>query len=370
MEQNKFEGDVCGSEKNLQVIEEGGIKKVIINGRLYMSWGKGDELSQRLAVVQIYESKMFTQEEIADCFKIHVNSVCNYVQSFKTEGARGLINRKRGPKCSWKIGARLRSKILAIALLEGEAECRNIQKRLETWNECIGIESIRQVLIENGIIDDKTGRLSEWPKPNNFFDNQNTRQLNFSFDIDSEGEKGFEGSDLNKIEEEAVSEIEADDNINFSSEERPAQRYYSAAQRMYLSQLERGEYNTYAGGLLFLPLLVRYSYLPTIKEIIKLESYEGYTLEELCLSLFYFDIYEFRSMEDYKRAYLEEFGILIGRSSGPSLFTLRRFLHKIKKYRVSEKLINEFSYIYLKEGIARWGGAVYRRTFFTILGYL
>lgn len=60
-------------------------------------------------------------------------------------------------------------------------------------------------------------------------------------------------------------------------------------------------------------------------------------------------------MEDFKRVYPEEFGNLIGRSYSPSLYTLRRFLHKVRKLDKSEKLIDEFASTYLKSGIAKWG---------------
>ncbi len=53
--------------------------------------------------------------------------------------------------------------------------------------------------------------------------------------------------------------------------------------------------------------------------------------------------------------YPEEFGTLIGRSYSPSRFTLRRFLHKVRKLKKSEALVDEFAYEYLKSGAARWG---------------
>ncbi|MCP4269434.1 MAG: hypothetical protein GY777_28335, partial [Candidatus Brocadiaceae bacterium] len=69
----------------------------------------------------------------------------------------------------------------------------------------------------------------------------------------------------------------------------------------------------------------------------------------------YFDVFGFRSLEDFKRVYLEEFGLLIGRSFSPSLFTLRRFLHRVRELDQGEKLIDEFALMYLKLGIANWG---------------
>jgi hypothetical protein len=134
-----------------------------------------------------------------------------------------------------------------------------------------------------------------------------------------------------------------------------ALRYYSRAQRRYLGQLEQGYYNAYAGGLLFSPLMEQYLFTPTLKRVIDIATYEGYSFEELCTTLFYLDVFGFRSLEDFKRVYPEEFGLLIGRSTSPSLFTLRRFLHKVRQLNKSEELIDEFALMYLKSGIAKWG---------------
>jgi hypothetical protein len=60
-------------------------------------------------------------------------------------------------------------------------------------------------------------------------------------------------------------------------------------------------------------------------------------------------------MEDFKRAYREEFGVLVGRSQSPSLFTLRRFLHKVRKLGQGEALIDAFGVGYLRSGLAAWG---------------
>src|SRR5437660_1527407 len=77
---------------------------------------------------------------------------------------------------------------------------------------------------------------------------------------------------------------------------------YSPAQRVYLDGLEQGAYNAYAGGLLFAPLLARYDFLPALSRVITMATHEGYSLEELGLTLFHLDVFGFRSMEDFKRA--------------------------------------------------------------------
>ncbi len=107
--------------------------------------------------------------------------------------------------------------------------------------------------------------------------------------------------------------------------------------------------------LLFAPLLARYHFLPTLRGVITMATHEGYSLEELGLALFYLDVFGFRSMEDFKRAYREEFGVLVGRALSPSLFTLRRFLHKVRELGRGEALIDEFAVAYLRSGLAAWG---------------
>ena len=124
---------------------------------------------------------------------------------------------------------------------------------------------------------------------------------------------------------------------------------------MYLGQWERGDYNAYAGGLLFSPLLRKYEYLQSTRSVYNVESFEGYSLDEFSLTLFHYDLFGLRSMEDFKRVYAEEFGVLLGRMQSPSIFTLRRFLHKIRAFEKSEELIDVFGRTYLKHGFAKWG---------------
>jgi len=67
------------------------------------------------------------------------------------------------------------------------------------------------------------------------------------------------------------------------------------------------------------------------------------------------DVFGFRSLEDFKRAYPEEFGVLVGRAQSPSLFTLRRFLHKVRKLGKGEAWIDELAVSCLQSGLATWG---------------
>jgi len=331
--------------KKIQVIETKTTKKTFVRGHLYMSWESQDQSAQRVAITQLYECGIATQEELAEAFGISIKSVYNYITSFATGGIQDLIEHNSGPKQRWKLLPEVRAKILVTVLKEGIREYAAVRKRLKNWNVDISIESIRQVLLESGLVREST---NTWQgEQGNLFETEND---NGQLKID------FWNSESNVKEKYWPRHNKEDDASFYSGPVRKDRSFYSPAQRGYLDQLEQGVYSTYAGGLLFTPLLKQYNFLKTIKQVIDIEKYEGYSLDELCLSLFYFDLFKiFESMENFKTAYPEEFGILTGRVSSPSTFTLRRFLHKVRESGKSEMLIDEFAKEYLKKGLANWG---------------
>ncbi len=116
-------------EKSLQVVEGDGRTSVLVKGQLYMSWRSGDEGCLRLAMAQLYECGLGREEDLAEAFGRHVNSVQKYLKDFADEGIRGLMSERRGPKGRWKLTAQLRGKILLIVLREGIWPLEAIQQR-------------------------------------------------------------------------------------------------------------------------------------------------------------------------------------------------------------------------------------------------
>ena len=356
MDQVSFPG--WQPEKSIRVVAGQQTTRVLVKGQPYMSWHSEDEGCLRLAIVQLYHCGLGSEEELAVAFGRHVNSVRNYLAAFADEGMRGLVPERSGPKGPWKITAAVRAKILLIVFREGIRELEAIQQRLaEGWHEVVSVSSIELVLEENGLGESREGGGEGGGVQGELFGLENPRQLVLNL-----------GANTNGAEEPVVgrSARETQDGMGQGSvpggeprgQESGAgsRRNYSSAQRVYLDQLEQGAYNAYAGGLLFAPLLARYHLLPTLRGVITMATHEGYSLEELGLALFYLDVFGFRSMEDFKRAYREEFGVLVGRALSPSLFTLRRFLHKVRELGRGEALIDEFAVAYLRSGLAAWGG--------------
>jgi transposase len=345
-------------EKSIQVIEGNGRTRVLVKGKPYMSWPSGDEGCLRLAIVQLHECGLGTEEDLAGAFGRHVNSVQNYLKAFAAEGIRGLIAERRGPKGRWKLTPELRGKILLIVLREGIWKLEAIQQRLqEAWHEAVSVPSIQQVLEENGLGEPAPRGIADAVVQGELFAPEPEPQLLLPW-------AGQETQPLEQVNTGSVREkASGAGNGQAAGGEASAadlgrgwrRDSYSPAQRVYLDQLEQGTYNTYAGGLLFAPLVARYELLPTLRRVITMGTHEGYRLDELGLTLFYLDVFGFRSMEDFKRAYREEFGLLLGRAQSPSLFTLRRFLHQVRRLGKAEALIEEFALAYLKSGLAAWG---------------
>ena len=257
MEQTYFPGHERA--KKIQVIESGGIKSVIVNRKVYMTWASWDTASQRMVIAQLYKARYGTQQDLSLIFGIHINTVQKYVTDFTRDGLEGLITQRGGPRGRWKLTPGLRAKILILALKEGILGYEAIQERLELWHEHVSIPSIRQVLLENGFVHERVSVDDVEVKQTSFFDPRNDGQLRRPFTYDTTSDKGSEIDlevERNRIENEEVN--------SFAVVQPPrALRYYSHAQRRYLNQLERGYYNAYAGGLLFAPLLEQCSFLPT-----------------------------------------------------------------------------------------------------------
>lgn len=329
----------------IQVIESEKKKEVYVKGQKYMSWDIEDQVGQRLAVVSLYVAGIANQEEIAKAFGIHINTIYNYITAIEREGMAGVISERSGPKGHWKLTPEIRGKILLTMMTNNVKEYIGIQEELEKkWKVKISIESIRQVLIENGFIEERIRGMKLFEQKD-FFENKPKEQLELEyFDNNISMEKTL-------LTENTGTTKESEKNISIDWTDKKGLRYYSTIERTYLDRLEQGEYNIYAGGLLFIPLLRRYNFLPTIKRIINIDTYEGYSLDQLCMTLFYYDVFGFESIENFKTVYPEELGILISKMSSPGIRTMRRFLHKVRELKKGEELIYEFGKGYLKSGL-------------------
>jgi transposase len=343
-------------ENTIHMVTGEGMTRLFVKGRLYMSWRCGDEECLRLAMVQLHQCGLGTEEELAAAYGRHANSVQRYLAGFAEGGVRGLLSERSGPKGPWKITAAVRAKILRIVLREGVWELEAIERRLaQDWHEVVSVPSIQQVLAENGLGEPIVPGSDGAAVQSELFAPLPDKQLWLRLESGRGDRSPSTGIGSLEVEKGSGSQPGPTPGASGSGWQKEARRSYSRAQRVFLDRLEQGEDSAYAGGLLLTPLLARYRFLPTLSQVITIPTHEGYSLEELGLTLFYLDLFGFRSLEDFKRAYPEEFGVLVGRTQSPSLFTLRRFLHRVRELGKGEALIEAFAQSYLQSGLAQWG---------------
>lgn len=350
MTESGFLGFPGSDRRRIVVVEDQDRRFVVVEGKPYMLWAVDDVLTERIAVAQLSELGIGSQREIATAFHISDKSVYRYSHIFAAEGSAGLLGEKKGPKTPWKVTAEVRAEILYLFFIEQLVTYDRIRERLSHWGKEVGITSIREVLLDNGLIRE-VSVFDDLVNPLELFHNEESdQQLRLDFDWTEEAK----ARELRNNGRSLPVEEKTKGNVFEEATVKP-RRYYSPGQRMYLDQLKQGVDSAYAGGLLYTPFLRQYPFFTTLRKVIDIPAHEGYSLEELCGTLFYLDVFGFRSMEDFKRVYPEEFGPLIGRSSSPSHFTLRRFLHQVRQQGIGEELIEEFAEMYLREGLARWG---------------
>ena len=266
--------------RKIEIITVGGEQKVLFHGRPYMSWSCEDQVAPRVAIVQMCDSGLASQEELAALFGVHERSIRNYIAAYKIDGVNGLVIQPKGPRESWKITPETRFKILEIAYSNRHMTYARLAEILKgRWNAEVSINSIRQVLIENGFIEERIKR--ERSQPMDLFGGTaGSLELDFKEAADVK-------SNESSPETKGSGKSDRDSDLTNAAKDRS---YYSQAERIYLDELERGVWSAYAGGLLFVPLIRQYHFLEMVERMIDMPTYEGYSLQQLGLALFYFDV--------------------------------------------------------------------------------
>ena len=261
-------------EKTLRVVVGEANTRVLVKGQPYMSWPSGDEGCVRMAIVQLYDCGLGTQEELAEAFGRHVNSVQRSITDFAGDGLRGLVSGRSGPKRRWKLTPALRGKILLIVLRDGVWKLEAIAQRLaEIWREEVSLPSIQQVLEDNGLSEPKLRGVEGGGGVGELFGQEPERQM--VLNLDGTGGQAVEGI-VRSSEPKPSSDIGKGHALGGHGGARATdtgyRRNYSVAPRVYLDQLEQGDDNTHAGGLLLRPLLARYDFLATLRRMIAIPT--------------------------------------------------------------------------------------------------
>jgi transposase len=174
--------------KRIGVVVDEESVRAIVKGDVYMSWELGDEGSQRMAIAQLYKNGVGNQEELAEAFGLHLNTVENYISHYAREGFEGLIAQRRGPKGGWKLTPGMRSRILRLVLCEGICGVDGIERELrERWGQEVSSSSVRAVLLENGLMEEP--RVEDPVDQGELFEMEEDAQLGLFAGLDECGEE-------------------------------------------------------------------------------------------------------------------------------------------------------------------------------------
>jgi len=116
---SEFNGFAGTRGKRIVVVEDVHRQVLMVDGRPYMQWATEDVLTKRLAIVQLHQLQVGSDEQIAAALGISAKSVYNTIRMFTAEGAAGLLAAPRGPKSPWKLTPQVRGKVLQAFLREG-----------------------------------------------------------------------------------------------------------------------------------------------------------------------------------------------------------------------------------------------------------
>jgi transposase len=87
---------------------------VFLWGMAAWSWSGGDAAARRLAAVQLVNSKMVKQREVADVFGVHENSLVRWRSSYADGGVESLVTDRPGPRGPSKLNEHKRREIRAL----------------------------------------------------------------------------------------------------------------------------------------------------------------------------------------------------------------------------------------------------------------
>ena len=86
MAQFGFNGFIDSAARRIAVLEDQCKRLVVVEGRPYMLWAVDDVLTEHMAVAQLYELEMGSQQEIATAFRMSGKSVYRYSRVFAAKG--------------------------------------------------------------------------------------------------------------------------------------------------------------------------------------------------------------------------------------------------------------------------------------------
>lgn len=310
----------------------GNITKVIsFEYRPIVTFAPDNLNERRLAAVQLVELGYCDQQEAAEICDLHRNTVSRLFKTKNLLGIQAIFDDDRGPKSAHKYKKNI---LRLIKQLVQEHPDWTDQQIADASSKELEISVSRSAVARIRVEEEKTQEakatrkdLEKMAELADRFDNKifNERQLAFDFDNDPQF----------KEQVEKFSQEEAIETANTREQE-------------FIENLYNGKRNVFAGMLLHNLFLNQVDFSNAFDNASGYNStYENYQIFQ---SIFYGLQIGLPSIESHKLVNSSDLGLLLGRSSSPDEKTIRLRLKQISQYSPSEKLIDHFANLFLKQG--------------------
>ncbi|MGH7692995.1 MAG: putative transposase [Candidatus Dormibacteria bacterium] len=147
------------------LLEDEGGGVVFLHGMATYQWSAGDEVSRRLAALQLHQLQVASADEIGSAFGTDRSTLFRWRERYQTSGAMGLAAEKRGPKGPSKLGPQVVEQIRGLKA-EG-CSGREIGRRLGLDASTVGraLHLARERQVPARLVPEATEALPAVPPP-------------------------------------------------------------------------------------------------------------------------------------------------------------------------------------------------------------
>ena len=98
---------IVSANANVKIINRRGQITVLCHKLPFMRYYEGDVASEKVAIIQLYRTRLAGQKQITQAFGIHPNIVNNLIRSYHKVKDLSFLQKRRGPKDNYSFTPRV-----------------------------------------------------------------------------------------------------------------------------------------------------------------------------------------------------------------------------------------------------------------------
>lgn len=327
---------------NVKIINRRGQINILCHKLPFMRYYEKDLASEKVAIIQLYRTRLAEQKQLARAFGIHPNTVNNLIRSYHKVKDLSFLQKKRGPKDNYSLTPRVKRVIYEEVFLSqgklSESELAHLVS--QRIGEDISRASISKALREGGFKDSLDDPFPSSQLELTFEEESDPNQLEFNFTWNSDN-RSFNGKSTNFTQR------------NNNSDQKSLM--LTRVDQFYLKRLSKGCICQYGGILIYNHLIEKLKFGSVMEEYLSPLNTRQISSKEICYSLLYGALLGVKSIEAFDRFFKKDFGILLGRITSFSVKTYRRFFDDMSSLNKTEELMISFAQRFLECKIIQIG---------------